>query len=99
MYWNQAMSAPDADEFRLAMNKEAEAHTKNKNWRIVQRSEIPSEHTVLPAVWAMRRKRHISTQQVYKWKARLNIHGGKQVYGFNYWETYAPVAPWSTIRY
>jgi Reverse transcriptase (RNA-dependent DNA polymerase) len=46
----------------------------------------------------MRRKRDIATHQVYKWKARLNVHGGKQIKDFNYWETYAPVASWSSIR-
>jgi hypothetical protein len=46
----------------------------------------------------MRRKRDISTQEVYKWKARLNVHGGKQTKGLNYWETYAPVASWAAIR-
>jgi hypothetical protein len=46
----------------------------------------------------MRRKRRIATRQVYKWKARLNIDGSKQVKGVNYQDTYAPVASWSTIR-
>jgi hypothetical protein len=40
----------------------------------------------------------ISDGTVYKWKARLNIDGGKQEKGVNYWETYAPVALWSSIR-
>jgi hypothetical protein len=33
-------------------------------------------------------------------KARLNLHlhGGKQVYGINYFETYAPVVTWFAIR-
>jgi hypothetical protein len=31
-------------------------------------------------------------------KARLNLHGRKQVYGMNYFETYAPVVTWSAIR-
>jgi Reverse transcriptase (RNA-dependent DNA polymerase) len=53
---------------------------------------------ILPSVWAMRRKRDIATNQIYKWKARLNLHGGKQIKDFNYWETYAPVASWSSIR-
>jgi hypothetical protein len=89
MYWHEAMAAPDAEEFRKAMMKEVTAHTKNNNWLIVKRSQIPRNQMVLPAVWAMRRKRHISTGEIYKWKARLNIHGGKQIHGFNYWETYA----------
>jgi hypothetical protein len=74
-----------------------QSHTANKNWEIVQRSQIPPKHTVLPAVWAMRRKRDIATQEVYKWKARLNAHGGKQTQRLNYWETYAPVASWASI--
>jgi hypothetical protein len=35
---------------------------------------------------------------VYKWKARLNLHGGKQEYGLNFWETYSPVVTWATVR-
>jgi hypothetical protein len=46
----------------------------------------------------MKHKRDIKTQQVYKHKARLNVHGGKQVYGENYFETYAPVVTWFSIR-
>lgn len=37
----------------------------------------------------MTRKRRILTREVYKWKARLNLDGGKQELGINYWETYA----------
>jgi hypothetical protein len=28
----------------------------------------------------------------------LNLHGGKQIYGMNYFETYAPVVTWFAIR-
>ena len=28
----------------------------------------------------------------------MNLHGGKQVYGVNYFETYAPVVTWFVIR-
>jgi hypothetical protein len=61
------MVAPDAaSEFKKAMSKEVQAHTDNGNWRIIRRDEVPEGHSVLPSVLAMRRKRHISTQQVYK---------------------------------
>jgi hypothetical protein len=46
----------------------------------------------------MKRKRRIDTREIYKWKARLNVHGGKQEYGVHYWETYAPVVRWTSIR-
>jgi hypothetical protein len=35
---------------------------------------------------------------VNKWKARLNIHGGKQEYGVHYLETYGLVVQWTLIR-
>jgi Reverse transcriptase (RNA-dependent DNA polymerase) len=98
MYLDQAMKQPDRKQFKEAMRKEVQSHTDSKNWKIIRRDQIPKEHKVLPAVWAMRRKRDIATQQVYKWKARLNVHGGKQEKGLNYWETYAPVASWASIR-
>ena len=98
MYMDQAMKEPDSKEFEKAMISEVTAHTDNKHWIIVEKSSVPLGVTILPAVWAMRRKRRIATGEVYKWKARLNVHGGKQVLGVNYWETYAPVIGWTTIR-
>jgi hypothetical protein len=41
---------------------------------------------------------HLDTREVYKYKARLNIHGGMQKHGVNYWETYSPVVNWFSIR-
>jgi Reverse transcriptase (RNA-dependent DNA polymerase) len=98
MYYHEAMQQPDRVEFVRAMSKEITAHTENKNWKIIDRSRVPHGHDILPAIWAMRRKRRIDTQEVYKWKARINIHGGKQTKGVNYWDTYAPVATWASIR-
>lgn len=98
MNLKDAMAADDKQEFLQAMKDEIEAHVSNKNWIIIHRSKVPSNRKVLPAVWAMRRKRDIATRNVYKWKARINVHGGKQVKGVDYWETYAPVASWPSIR-
>jgi hypothetical protein len=98
VYMDQAMKEPDSKQFHDAMLKEVKAHTDNGHWTIVRRDTVPDGVEVLPAVWAMRRKRRILTGEPYKWKARLNVHGGKQVHGVNYWETYAPVIAWTTIR-
>lgn len=46
----------------------------------------------------MRRKRDLTTNDVKSHKARLNLHGGKQIYGMNYFETYAPIVTWFAIR-
>ena len=98
LYYNQAMKAPDAKEFRLAMQGEVNDHCNNKHWVLCRRSQVPEGVKDLDSVWAMRQKRRIKTKEVYKWKARLKIHGGQQEYGINYWETFAPVVTWISIR-
>ena len=98
MYHHQAMREPDAEQFRAAMQKEVQMHLERGNFRLVHRSRMPRTAQLLPAVWAMKRKRRIATREVYKHKARLNIDGSKQIKGWTFWETYSPVATWSTIR-
>jgi hypothetical protein len=99
LYLWQARKEPDFPRFMEAMQKEIDAHTEGGHWKIVKREELPHEATVLPAVWSMKRKRRISDRQVYKWKARINIDGSKQVRGIHYQETYSPVVSWSTTRF
>ena len=38
------------------------------------------------------------SREIYKWKARLNLAGSKQVAGIDHDETFAPVAQWESIR-
>ena len=59
---------------------------------------MPKDTEILDSVWAMKRKRNLVTNKITKYKARLNIHGGQQTFGINYWETYAPVITWFAIR-
>jgi len=98
MYLHEAMREPDKNEFLKAMTKEIDDQMENGNFTIVERSTIPKDASVLPSVWAMRRKRDIKTQEIKKWKARLNVDGSKMVKGVHYDQTYAPVASWLVIR-
>jgi hypothetical protein len=91
------MNADDSAEFKTAMLKEVNAHTENDHWEVWEKADVPTNQDVLPAVWAFKRKRRIDTREVYKYKARLNIHGGMQKHGVNYWETYSPVVNWFSI--
>ena len=97
--YHEAMRAPDRKEFLKAMDMEVNGLEENENWRVIPKSAVPNGQQVLPAVWAFRRKRRIATGKVYKWKARLNIHGGRQTKNVNFWETYAPVASWPIVRW
>jgi hypothetical protein len=99
LYLHEARRESDFPKFRTAMEKEVNDHTKNGLWELVPRKKVPQGVLIAPGVWTMKRKRRISTQEVYKWKSRLVFDGSKQTKGVNYWETYSPVASWPTIRY
>ena len=98
LYYHQAMAAPDKLKWHEAMLKEFQNHCERKHWIPVKKEEIPAGTKILDSVWAMKRKRDILTQNITKWKARLNLHGGQQEHGVHYWETYAPVVNWFSIR-
>ena len=98
MHYGEAMRAADAQEFKKAMLVEVNAHTSKGHWELWEKSDVPAKQDILPAVWAFKRKRRIDTREVYKYKARINAHGGKQTHGVNYWETYSPVVNWYSIR-
>ncbi len=95
---HEAMRQPDRDEFVKAMQKEIKDQMDNKKISIVKKSEVPSDKTILPAVWQMRRKRDIKSRSIKKYKARLNIDGSRMQKGLHYDQTYAPVVSWTSIR-
>ena len=95
-HFHQAMREDDRDEFISAMMKELNDHTVNKHWKLILRKEIGDAPTI-KAIWSFKRKRR-PDGSLLKHKARLCAHGGMQVYGVNYWDTYAPVVNWISIR-
>ena len=98
MYYHQAMKCPDKSQFKRAMTKEFNDHTNRKHWEITSIEDIPEGEKVIDSVWAMRRKRCILTNKIYKWKSRLNLHGGQQEYVVNFYETYSHVMSWASAR-
>jgi hypothetical protein len=98
MYYHQAVKQEDSLQFKQAMQLEIDAHTTNNYWDVIPQEEVPKDHKVLNLVWVMKRKQRIMSREVYKWKARLNVHGGQQEYGINFWDTFAPVVTWMSIR-
>ena len=98
MYYHQAMKEPDHEQSRRSILKEIRDHKTNQHWEVIPKRNIPPNTKLLDMVWAMHRKRRIDTRQVYKWKACLNVHGGQQEHGVNFWETYTPVVSWQTLR-
>jgi hypothetical protein len=98
MYLQQVLRQQDAKEFVQAVVKEVNRNVDSNNWTLKKCDEVPDDAQIVPSVWSMRHKRNLTTNQVKSHKARLNLHGGKQVYGMNYFETHAPVVTWFAIR-
>ena len=93
----QMLQLKDIRSFVLAMMKEVEDHESRDHWELVLRKDLPAGSKTILNVWAFKRKRH-PDGTIYKHKARLNAHGGMQRWGVDYWETYAPVVNWISVR-
>ncbi len=64
MYYDQALQQPDAKQFNNAIVKEVNGHVTNKRWTLVKQKDVPKEAHVVLSVWAMRRKRDLTTNNV-----------------------------------
>ncbi len=98
MYLQQALKQLDAKEFVQAVIKEVNEHVDSNNWTLHKWSKVTEDVQIVPSVWSLWHKHDLTTNKVNSHKARLNLHGRKQVYGMNYFEIYAPVVTWFAIR-
>lgn len=93
--YDDAMRGPFQAEFYQAAREELHTLVNTfKCWELVPR--LP-HMKVLPCTWNFRIKRY-PDGSVKKFKARFCACGNKQVEGVDFFETWAPVAQWSTIR-
>jgi hypothetical protein len=98
MYLQQAQKQPNEKEFVQVVIKEVNGHVDSNNWTVRKGSKVPEDIQIVSSVWSLQCKLDLTTNKVKSHKARLNLHGGKKVYGMNYFETYAPVVTWFSIR-
>ena len=106
---SEMLQQPDKLEFMKAMHEEVGSMFKEKIWRAVPKKEMLDYYSAerskgkqikrhqLIMIWSFKRKRR-PDGTLTKYKARLCCHGGQQELGVNYWNTYAPVVSWSSIR-
>jgi hypothetical protein len=69
------------------MKQEVQDHKERGQWELIPKANVAEGTVILPSVWSMKCKLRITTNEIYKWKARLNVHGGKQIKNVHYWET------------
>jgi len=60
-------------------------------------TELPHGTHILNAIWLYWCK-HQPNGDLYKHKSQICVDGSQQHYGIDYWDTYAPVVQWSTVR-
>ncbi|KAK8914629.1 hypothetical protein KSP39_PZI023850 [Platanthera zijinensis] len=80
--------------WRAAMEEELHVINKNKTWEL---AELPAHKTAIGLKWLFKIK-HKEDGSVLKYKARLVAKGYAQKPDSDYFETFAPVARFESIR-
>jgi hypothetical protein len=92
--WDEAMNGENAEGYWQACQKEYETLLKMDVWEEVEREPWMN---IIPSTWAFRCKR-FPDGLVRKLKSRFCARGDKQIEGVDFFETYAPVVNWQTVR-
>ncbi|KAE9076984.1 hypothetical protein PF010_g23681 [Phytophthora fragariae] len=94
--YKQARASRQWKKWREAMLEELASLKVHGTWRLVRRREMRGRKAITCRwVYAVKRDER---GQIKRYKARLVIHGFKQLAGLEYTETYAPVIRFDTIR-
>jgi Reverse transcriptase (RNA-dependent DNA polymerase). len=93
----EAMSGDDQQHYIDAMIKEIMALLEQRTWTRINRKDVPNGHKILKGTWAFKLKR-LPDGTLLKYKARYCCRGDMQTEGIDYFDTYAPVVQWSTVR-
>jgi hypothetical protein len=91
------LKAPDQADFVQAQAPEIEGLHSSGVFSYHPIASLPPRAKLLNAIWSYRRKR-TPAGALLKHKARICTDGSQQQYGIDYWETYAPVVSWTTVR-
>ena len=92
--WNQAMNGPNKKGFWKACESEIQTLQRKESWIVVTRE---SWMNVLPSTWAFKIK-CFPHGGIRKLKARFCVRGDWQMEGIDFFETFAPVVSWTTVR-
>jgi hypothetical protein len=92
--WNQAMGGENAEGYWQACIKEYEVLLKKDVWvEVIKESWMK----IIPSTWAFKCKR-FPDGLVRKLKSRFCAMGCCQTEGVDFFETFAPVVNWQTVR-
>ena len=92
--WDQAMHGPLAEGYMEAARKEIKTLVDMGCWEEVDRQPWMN---VLPSTWTFKKKLYPSGL-VRKLKGRFCARGDRQIQNVDYFDTFAPVVSWTTVR-
>ena len=100
--FHEAIHGNHAIDYQKAMELEIKQLMRQKTWQRISRSDVPlddkgNKRRVLKGTWAFKLKR-FPDGTPHKFKARYCVRGDLQTEGVDYFDTYAPVVQWSTVR-
>ena len=92
--FEMVVNGPDAEGFWKAMEVECNTLQSMGTWEVVDRQPWMN---VVPGTWSHKKKVY-PDGSIRKLKARFCLRGDKQIKGVDFFDTYAPVCNWTTIR-
>ena len=91
----EALDTPDAERWAEAMNEEFDSMKRTE--LLSDPVRLPVNGRVIGTKWVFKRKRNLEGG-VERFRARLVAKGFSQIFGLDYFGTYAPVASLGTLR-
>jgi hypothetical protein len=92
--YKQACKSADIDNWKMAMDEEMDALSRNNTWEVVP---IPKDRHIVGSKWVFKIKRD-EQGAIARWKARLVAQGYSQQPGIDYDEIYSPVVRFDSLR-
>ncbi|KAI0991780.1 hypothetical protein K3495_g16407 [Podosphaera aphanis] len=87
--WEEAMTGPEALQWRKAANDEFRSLQDKGAIKIISLSELPANRKPMKCKWVFKKK-FLANGDVDKFKARCTAKGFTQRQGVDYHETFAP---------
>lgn len=92
--FSEALNRPEASKWQEAANEEYSSLIKSGTWKL---TALPENRKAISNRWIFKRK-YDQDGNISRYKARLVVRGFSQVAGQDYFEAFAPVIKFTTVR-